>query len=61
MFAAPSSTVWPTYHSSSRAGSASMWNCSARAFLPNAKNPHGELDRTKIEAGIAAALVAQGK
>jgi uncharacterized Ntn-hydrolase superfamily protein len=25
-------------------------------FLPSAKNPHGELDRAKIDAGIAAAL-----
>lgn len=25
-------------------------------FLPSSKNPHGELDRTKIDAGIAAAL-----
>jgi uncharacterized Ntn-hydrolase superfamily protein len=25
-------------------------------YLPNAKNPHGELDRTVIDAGIAAAL-----
>jgi uncharacterized Ntn-hydrolase superfamily protein len=29
-------------------------------FLPSAKNPHGELDRAKIDAGIAAAL-AQAK
>ena len=30
-------------------------------FLPNAKNPHGELDRAKIEAGIAAALAAEAE
>jgi uncharacterized Ntn-hydrolase superfamily protein len=30
-------------------------------FLPNAKNPHGELDRAKIDAGIAAALAAEPK
>jgi len=30
-------------------------------FLPNAKNPHGELDRAVIDAGIAAALAAEAK
>jgi uncharacterized Ntn-hydrolase superfamily protein len=30
-------------------------------FLPCAKNPHGELDRAKIDAGIAAALAAEPK
>jgi uncharacterized Ntn-hydrolase superfamily protein len=30
-------------------------------FLPNGKNPHGELDRAKIDAGIAAALAAESK
>jgi uncharacterized Ntn-hydrolase superfamily protein len=30
-------------------------------FLPSAKNPHGELDRAKIDAGIAAALAAEKK
>ena len=30
-------------------------------FLPCAKNPHGELDRAVIDAGIAAALAAEGK
>ena len=30
-------------------------------FLPCARNPHGELDRAVIDAGIAAALAAEGK
>jgi uncharacterized Ntn-hydrolase superfamily protein len=30
-------------------------------FLPSAKNPSGELDRAKIDAGIAAALAAEPK
>jgi uncharacterized Ntn-hydrolase superfamily protein len=30
-------------------------------FLPSAKNPHGELDRKVIDAGIAAALAAEAK
>jgi len=30
-------------------------------FLPSSKNPHGELDRTKIDAGIAAALAAEAR
>jgi uncharacterized Ntn-hydrolase superfamily protein len=28
-------------------------------FLPSSKNPHGELDRAKIDAGIAAAVAAE--
>jgi uncharacterized Ntn-hydrolase superfamily protein len=28
-------------------------------FLPSTKNPHGELDRARIDAGIAAALAAE--
>ena len=28
-------------------------------FLPSARNPHGELDRAKIDAGIAAVLAAE--
>jgi len=30
-------------------------------FLPSSKSPHGELDRTKIDAGIAAALAAESR
>jgi hypothetical protein len=30
-------------------------------FLPNSKNPSGEFDRAKIDAGIAAALAAEPK
>jgi uncharacterized Ntn-hydrolase superfamily protein len=30
-------------------------------FLPNSRNPYGELDRAKIDAGIAAALAAEGQ
>jgi uncharacterized Ntn-hydrolase superfamily protein len=30
-------------------------------YLPNSKNPHGELDRNVIDAGIAAALAAEAK
>ena len=30
-------------------------------YLPSAKNPHGELDRAVIDAGIAAALAGEGK
>ncbi len=30
-------------------------------FLPSAKNPHGELDRAVIDAGIAAALAVEPK
>jgi uncharacterized Ntn-hydrolase superfamily protein len=30
-------------------------------FLPNSRNPHGELDRRKIDAGIAAALAAEAR
>jgi uncharacterized Ntn-hydrolase superfamily protein len=30
-------------------------------FLPNSKNPHGELDRARIDAGIAAALAAEAR
>jgi uncharacterized Ntn-hydrolase superfamily protein len=30
-------------------------------FLPSQKNPHGELDRAKIDAGIAAALAAEAR
>jgi len=30
-------------------------------FLPCAKNPHGELDRAKIDAGVAAALAAEAQ
>jgi uncharacterized Ntn-hydrolase superfamily protein len=30
-------------------------------FLPSAKNPHGELDRAVIDAGIAASLAAEPK
>jgi uncharacterized Ntn-hydrolase superfamily protein len=31
------------------------------AFLPSKKNPYGELDRAKIDAGIAAALAKEGR
>jgi len=30
-------------------------------FLPSSKSPHGELDRAKIDAGIAAALAAESR
>jgi len=30
-------------------------------FLPSSKNPHGELDRSKIDAGIAAALAGESQ
>ena len=30
-------------------------------FLPSSRNPHGELDRSKIDAGIAAALAAEAR
>jgi uncharacterized Ntn-hydrolase superfamily protein len=30
-------------------------------FLPSTRNPHGELDRAKIDAGIAAALAAESR
>jgi uncharacterized Ntn-hydrolase superfamily protein len=30
-------------------------------FLPSSKNPHGELDRARIDAGIAAALAAEAQ
>jgi len=30
-------------------------------FLPNSRNPQGELDRKKIDAGIAAALAAEAR
>ncbi|MEA2930411.1 MAG: hypothetical protein QOG38_2839, partial [Hyphomicrobiales bacterium] len=30
-------------------------------FLPSSRNPSGELDRAKIDAGIAAALAAEPK
>jgi uncharacterized Ntn-hydrolase superfamily protein len=30
-------------------------------FLPSTKNPHGELDRAKIDAGIAAALAKENR
>jgi len=30
-------------------------------FLPCSRNPHGELDRSKIDAGIAAALAAEAR
>ena len=30
-------------------------------FMPSKRNPTGELDRAKIDAGVAAALAAEGK